>query len=126
MKLVKLLPVFLLSHLISENVQSQDTSIVNYFPMNVGNIWVYYCQASNPSCFCEKYFRQKVISSITMNNKRYFLFEYAQLIVSCNSNSGCGNLYITLDTVRIDSVSGNVMKYSQMGCSYSPNEIMQD
>jgi hypothetical protein len=33
---------------------------------------------------------------------------------------------VTFDTSRIDPITGNILRYSQTGCSYSPHEIMYD
>jgi hypothetical protein len=120
----KLVLILLFTNQFSLIAYSQDTSITNYFPMNVGNVWVYHCYSAAPWCYCNMHFRYKITGSQVINGQRYFLYQYSQIIISCGGV--CNSMYITLDTVRIDSVSGNVLKYSQPGCSYSPNEIMQD
>jgi hypothetical protein len=106
-------------------IQSQDTNTIKFFPLKVGNIWVYHCTAFGSMCGCSMQTRIKTISSITLNAKTYFVFQITNRIIS-QTCSGCGCGMISFDTLRVDSMNCNIYKYSYQGCSYSPHEIMFD
>ena len=105
---------------------SQDTNTVKFFPLKVGNVWVYQNINGGPWCNLITKRRIKVINSIVLNSHKYFLFSDTTRLVSgfgeiCFS---CGS--IVFDTLRIDSINGNIYKYSSPGCGYSINELTQD
>lgn len=105
---------------------SQINQAITYFPLKVGNVWIYRCTAVGipPGCACiTKKYRYQITETIVRNNKTYFLFQMTQNSVQC---AICYAPYL-FDTLRIDSATGNVYKYSfASGCSYSPFEIMLD
>lgn len=106
--------------------QSQNTNPSEFFPLNVGNIWVYKCVAFGyGSCNCIKLIRIKTTDSLMMNDKTYFVFQKTESIIFpiCGL---CGGGIIPFDTLRIDSVNYNIYEHSVQGCSYSPNEKMID
>ncbi len=110
----------------SSSLFSQVNQAVSYFPLKVGNVWVYNCSAmggtSSCACILRKY-RCKITSSSIFNNKTYFIFQMSWVSVSCVT---CYAPYLS-DTIRIDTVTGNIYKYaSSGGCSNSPFEIMYD
>ncbi len=124
----KILFILMLTFITANISNSQVNQALTYFPLKVGNIWVYSCAAfSNPpspgcSCILRKY-RYQVTGTIVRNNKTYFLFQGTQTSFQC---SYCYAPYLS-DTLRIDSVTGNIFKYSfANGCSYSPYEVMFD
>jgi hypothetical protein len=105
---------------------SQDTNTVKFFPLKVGNVWVYQNVNGGQWCNLITKRRIKVINSIVLNSHKYFLFSDTTRVVSgygeiCFS---CGS--IVFDTLRIDSINGNIYKYSYQGCNYSINERTQD
>jgi hypothetical protein len=103
--------------------KAQDTSITNYMPMAVGNVWIYSVSAMGPTCGCEKYIQTKIIGTVIKNARKYYLFQNIEkIIIGCS----CSCINLPYDTNRVDSVSGNVNSYSVTGCSYSPFEIMID
>jgi hypothetical protein len=111
--------------LLLNSTNSQDTSIVNYMPMSVGNVWVYHASAfgDKPLCYCSKYTRTKITGTVIKNGKTYYLFQNTDIFINCGPHNCFGPSF---DTNRVDPVSGNIIKYSSTGCSYSPNEIMID
>jgi hypothetical protein len=114
----------LLFFLLSETQSfSQDTNIVKYFPLKVGNSWVYesrYIQF--PTGNVVRY-RITVTGSLIANGRRYFTLSF--------SSNGCASYYwhnpYSYAPLRVDSMSGNVCAYTPgQGCSYSPDEKIID
>lgn len=108
-------------------VHSQDTNIVKYFPLNVGNVWVYNGNASVYSQ-CNRTFYHKIYidTSITINNKTYFRF--ITLSKHIGGTGGCGYSFLYDGYYyRVDSTNGNIYCYfPNTSCSYSPNEVLWD
>jgi hypothetical protein len=114
--------IVVLLFIFSINSFSQDTSIVSYYPMSVGNVWVY--TWTSPLIFggCYSIVRKKIFSSVVLNSKTYFIFQTEIRIIS-----GSGNCYGNgMDTLRIDSVSGNILRYSANGNCYLPHDYVID
>ncbi len=109
----------------SNPLRAQVNQAVTYFPLKVGNVWVYYCSAfgMNPPCYCVRKYRFQITGTTVKNNKTYFVFQRTHVELSCY-----GWCYAPPypDTLRIDSSSGNIYKYSVTGCPYSPYEILFD
>jgi len=108
-----------------QSISAQDTSIVNYFPMSIGNTWVYNCNASGSFCSCSQRRQLKISGTVVRNSKTYFIFQSTVRNLNCLSG-GCLSFTITIDTIRIDPVSGNILRPVQNGCAYSTNESMED
>ncbi len=109
--------------LLSGFLFSQDTSIIKYFPMNTGNIWVYnWYHHMYPGIDVYGKMRTKIVDTMAVNSKTYFIFNY----LSSDSNYYyCGGGLF--DTLRIDSISGNLYRLVRnAGCSYSPGEVAID
>lgn len=109
--------------LLSGFLFSQDTSSMKYFPMNTGNIWVYkWYHHMYPGIDVYGKMRTKIIGTIAVNSKTYFIFNY----LSSNPNYYyCGSGLF--DTLRVDSISCNVYRlWRNYGCSYSPGEVAID
>lgn len=105
---------------------AQDTSIVNYCPLNLGNVWVYNCTTLSLTCYCNKQIRIKVTGSTILNNKLYYLFQRTDRIISCVYCS-CSGSILPFDTMRVDSASGNVYEYTPtIPCPTSPHEFPLD
>lgn len=106
------------------NIFSWDSTAAKFLPLQVGNTWVYRCTAIGMACSCTKKYKFKVISSLNLNGRTYFTFSSSSINLSCSFNY-CNGPSI-FDTLRVDSVSGNLFKYSSSGCSNSPFEILVD
>ncbi len=108
--------------------QAQNNEALSYFPLKTGNVWVYNCSAfgtGNPPCYCVRKYRFEVYDTILRNDKLYYLLRMSVVSVSSYC-SGCNAPYLN-DTIRIDSATGNIYKYSSVnGCAFSPFEIMYD
>ncbi len=109
----------------SSNIYSYDLTYTNYFPLQIGNVWIYKCTAIGMACDCIKKYKFKITSSVSLNGKIYFIFQKNGININCPWNY-CDGPTIYYDTLRIDSSSGNIYKYSTIGCSNSPNEILHD
>ncbi len=97
-------------------VYSQDTSIVNYYPTAVGNVWIYHYNGYN-GCQCDLVSKTQIISQININGEIYNIFK-----VSVSNVNGSQCPTPSIDTMRVDSVTGNILKYTifNIGC-YTPH-----
>jgi hypothetical protein len=77
-----------------------DTSVVRYFPLSVGNYWVFEKSTRVFSNWTITRVSSRIISSSVLNNKVYFLFEGEPL-------SGL---------FRYDTLSGNIYKCTSAEC----------
>ena len=107
---------------------AQDTNIVKFLPLKVGNVWVYQCTAAGTQCgFCSKRIKVNVINSSVINGKTYFQSQVTTVLIS-GSCSSCGyGLLQFSELIKVDSINANILQYSSNGgCSYRPNEILLD
>lgn len=109
-------------------IYSQDSNIVKYFPLKVGNVWVY---NGNHSIYtqCSRHSIQRftVDSQFTINNKVYFKINYSKIYISGNGN--CGFTYLNSGYYRVDSLNGNVYKLRtapDTNCTYNQYDILID
>ncbi|MCI0450055.1 MAG: hypothetical protein L0Y79_09785 [Chlorobi bacterium] len=112
------------------HVLAQDTSITQYLPLQVGNIWVYQCSQNGqpPMCgVCSKKIRVNITSANIINGNRYFQSQVNTIHIF-GSCPGCySNLPNFSSNLRIDSLTGNVLEYlTNGGCPYRPNEKLHD
>ena len=105
---------------------AQDTNIVKYFPLKVGNIWVYSKFSSGPTCSKTTRRKVKIVNSIILNSKKYFIFKDTTIFISGGGMNCWEGGSLSFDTLRIDSINGNIYKYSNSGCSYLNHEITLD
>ncbi len=107
---------------------AQENEALTYLPLKVGNVWVYNCTAfgsAMPPCYCIRKYRFEINGTILRNSKLYYLIQMSVVSISSYC-SGCYAPYLN-DTIRIDSVTGNIYRYSSVnGCAFSPFEIMHD
>jgi hypothetical protein len=110
----------------SIQILAQDTSITQYFPLKIGNIWVYQHSAfGNPPCYCVKKIKVMVTDTNIYNGKTYFQCQVSNIIVSCPSTCGMG--FLPYDSLmRIDSATGNVLRYAPGSGCITPNETLLD
>jgi hypothetical protein len=106
-------------------VYSQDTNIVKFFPLAVGNKWVY---AGSASIFqqCNRTFRHRLyIDSIkSINNKFYYKINFESKHIS--GTGSCGISYIYTGFYRVDSVSGIIYKSTNTSNCFSNTEMLFD
>ena len=106
-------------------INSQDTNIVKYFPMKVGNVWVYYGYYFSVQCQSSYYQKIFIDSSRVINNKKYFKFNYLYRIIAGNGNCGYTQFYDGY--YRVDSMNGNIYRYRiDTNCIYSTFESLVD
>jgi hypothetical protein len=104
MRKIKLLFAILLLLLLYGNCLSQDTNIVKYLPLKVGNVWVYkvvyHILNYGDIISYEKY---KIVNTFLYMGHLYYINEGVS-----NNPAGCsGN---NIDTTRIDSTNGNIYR----------------
>jgi hypothetical protein len=117
----------LILFIISANAAfSQDTNIVKFFPLEIGNVWVYNGYKSTTSQCSTVYLKKiSIDSTIVANNKTYYKFNITTSFIG--GNGSCHYSYLYLGFYRIDSVSGNIyMLSSNPNCSFNPNEVLFD
>jgi hypothetical protein len=107
-------------------VSAQQGNYLDFLPLQVGNIWVYNCISSGAYCYCYKKYRIKVAGNVILNNKFYYVFQKSQFDVNCLLG-GCNAAMLPFDTLRVDSTTGNILKYADTNfCTNTPFEIMYD
>ena len=117
--------VFIGSFLILSGFSSsQNMNITKYFPLNVGNVWVYHGTYFSIQCQSSFKVRVRIDSVFAANGKTYYKFtSYHRVISGGNCTYGVLNNY----AYRIDSVNGNIYRLiSNPQCSFSPDERVID
>jgi hypothetical protein len=125
----KLVLILLFTNQFSLIAYSQSGNLTDFFPLQVGNTWVYNCTIFGETCgFCAKRVKLKVMTSSVINGKTYYQLQSTVINVSgsCMGGGFCTSFPVTTP-IRIDSVTGNLLSYSTSGgCAWSPNEVMVD
>jgi len=125
----KLVLILLFTNQFSLIAYSQSGNLTDFFPLQVGNVWVYECNIFGEWCgSCTKRVRLEVMSSSVINGKTYYQLQSTVINVSgsCFGSGFCASFPVTTP-IRIDSVTGNLFSYSTSGgCAWSPNEVMVD
>ena len=103
---------------------AQDLS--QYFPLKVGNVWVYQHNSFiTQPCYCNKKIRVKVTGTNVYNGKTYYQCQVSTIIISCASPCGMG--FLPYDSLmRVDTATGNILKYSPGSGCVNPNETLLD
>ncbi len=99
---------------ITVNLFSQDTNIVKYFPLKVGNVWVYYFQAAYKGGSDAGYHKYRITGTTQINGKTYFQFIRSTAYIYGGVFSCQSYIYQINSPLRIDSVTGNI--YSSSNC----------
>jgi len=108
--------IIIFSFIIASSTLAQDTNIIKYLPLQVGNVWVY----SNGSTRA----KIKILSSLNANGHIYYVFGMTG--DSCHCAQGPSTPFLTgLSPMRIDSLTGNIMFYGT-SCQWQVNEILLD
>ncbi|HWA06488.1 MAG TPA: T9SS type A sorting domain-containing protein [Ignavibacteria bacterium] len=117
--------IFIGSYLILSGFSySQNMNITKYFPLSVGNVWVYHGTYFSIQCQSSFKVRVRIDSVFTANGKTYYKFtSYHRVISGGNCTYGFLNNY----AYRIDSVNGNIYRFMPNPlCSFSPDERVID
>ena len=123
-KFLFLLPFLILTF--NSNTYSQSGNFADFFPLQVGNVWVYQHNAfGNPPCYCNEKIRVKVTGTIVNNGKTYFQSQVSTIVISCPG--GCGSRLLPFDSLlRVDSASAKVLRYAPGAGCITPNETLMD
>ena len=114
-----LLPVVLL--LISQKSFSQDTSIIRYLPLQVGNQWVYIERSGYPCTPCVIQTKYSITGTGQINGKTYFKISISSIYNDTFWVSHCPHTVTRLygtKLIRIDSLTGNVYTSENCGSGY--------
>ena len=91
------------------NLHSQDTVNAKFFPMHVGNYYVY----KNQDLFFTNYFTASITDDTLIGGKKYFKLQ--------------GFPHLENSFYRYDSTNGNLLKFKLgKGCSNYPNDVIID
>jgi hypothetical protein len=119
--MTKKISIILILFIIS-NCSAQDTNIVKYLPLQIGNLWVYSYVGIGGNG------NGKIKITITgtqvANGHVYYIFNQTGNTCTCASYTYSPFLD-SLKPLRIDSVSGNVMFYGN-SCQWHINETLLD
>lgn len=111
----KIIACYLILSLV--NIYSQIDEF-NFFPLNVGNVWVYSGSAN---------IKLKITGTTVLNGHLYYMFE--QTGINCTCAQGPFNPFLTntIYPVRIDSANCNLLFYTgSTSCPRYPNESIKD
>ena len=115
--------IIIVSFIITCSTLAQDTNIIKYLPLQVGNVWVYSGTSATTYChggvWIDKY---KIISTSIINNKTYYIYEHSRVY----TEGTCGStisLFLNDAPIRVDSLTMNVYKILSCG---SNNEYFED
>lgn len=113
MKLTKLLSAFLTALILTANAFSIDTLTAKYFPLHVGNMWVYDKMMSPP--YPNSRIRCTITQEGVINSHNYYFMQ-------------AGPFLYDAVWIRIDSVTNNIFMQPQgtPGCPYNINEVLID
>lgn len=111
-------------HLFPAELYSQDTNTVKYFPLNIGNTWVYNGYYVNFQCQSTYLQKLNIDSMRVFNGHRYYKLNYSSRILT---GGNCAyNQFIT-GYYRVDSISGNIYKYGEnSACPVNPFDFLID
>ena len=101
-------------------LNAQDTSIIKYLPLQVGNKWVYNWTTQVPPTTGKV--KLEITSTINTNGHNYYVLQQTGSTCACASLSP---FLISLSPIRVDSNSGNIL-LSGGSCSWLNNEGVLD
>lgn len=110
----KIIFISCLSAAMTVNLFSQDTNIVKYFPLKVGNVWVYYFQASYKGGSDAGYNKYRITGTTFVNGRTYFQFQKSTTFIYGGAFNCQSYIYQIDSPLRIDSITGNI--YSSANC----------
>jgi len=94
---------------------SWDPEIAKYFPLQIGNLWVYSAtEGPYPYCYGSFYAKYRVSGTIDSLGKKYYVLQ--QSFYRINGNCMC-SITIFLSCIRIDSVSMNIYRITSNSCN---------
>ena len=96
----------------NSKIFSQDTNSAKYFPLNVGNVWIYSIDTFPPPIY--PYYIYKIERDTIINGHVYFQYNGYHLFI------------FSSQWIRYDSANGNLLAYSSNGgCSiYTDDRII--
>jgi hypothetical protein len=89
---------------------AQDTALIKYLPLQIGNVWVYYGSYSYPFGQGTYYDRYKLTGTILSGGHIYFTFNHVRVQLTGNISGPDLKLFRGGNPIRIDSTTINVYK----------------
>ncbi len=121
--------VFIISILITCISFSQQNNFEKYFPLKVGNVWVYYCVTWDDG-FPSSYDRARIqiVDTVTSLGKKYYQYSRSMHRISGTRpfQPGLFTFAAASSNLRVDSITGNIYYYVGNFNCYSPNEFVID
>ncbi len=118
---IKIFILLLWLHLIFNFSFSQDTNIIKYLPLKIGNAWIYDWLGNGNSGNV----KLKITSSVQFNNHTYYYFEQTGNPCVCAQYSHSPFLIQLDNPIRIDSVTGNIF-WKFESCAWHFEEKLYD
>jgi hypothetical protein len=106
----------LLALFIGNSAFSQDTNIIKYLPLKVGNRWVY-------SYWVNQRLELTITGTVIANNHLYYIFQ--QNGASCTCPFAETPFLVDLQPMRVDSLTGNIMLLGN-SCQWQSGEHVLD
>jgi hypothetical protein len=102
--------------LMHTGVQSQDTSIIKYLPLQIGNVWVYNYSGIFAGTNVAGYEKIKVTGTVIYGSKVYFqyLFSYKTTVGNPLTTFSYFYAYVP-GYIRTDSITGNIIQWEKCG-----------
>lgn len=105
--------LILLEIISCQALYSQDTNIVKYLPLKVGNVWVYYGNYGSPLNHSTWFDNYKLTTISVINGKSYYAIQHIRNFIT-GSYPGSARLYYQDSPLRVDTNTGNI--YLSIGC----------
>lgn len=99
----------------TKSIQLQDTSIVKYLPLQVGNVWVYEYLYSGYMAGGHGFDKIMISDSASVNGHIFYNIIFTRIIISGNYSCDI-KLYYSTNSLRIDSNSYNIYKNASNPC----------
>ncbi|HJY64433.1 MAG TPA: T9SS type A sorting domain-containing protein [Ignavibacteria bacterium] len=103
-------------------LNAQDTSIIKYLPLQVGNTWVYNWTTVVPPTTGKV--KLKITNTVIQNGHTYYVFQQNGNTCACGVNT-VSPFINTLGPLRVDSTTGNILTPGA-GCPGLTNENLID
>jgi len=105
----------------------QDTAIVKYLPLKIGNVWVYnWVSLFGTTQVDQGQVRIAVTSTVQSNGHNYYNLEQTGTPCACAQPTNSPFLYQLNNPIRIDSSTGNVFWKSSTNCGWHFGESLFD
>lgn len=100
---MRTLTVLFIAFVITGNIFAFDTTSVKYFPLKIGNTWIYeYYSPSPPPSGTRYRFKSQITKDTLIGNNKYYFITNSNLFLLYNDSASW---------FKVDSLSGNLLAY---------------